>query len=33
VHWPTDVLGGWVLGAGWALLAWLFLQRPNVNRT
>jgi undecaprenyl-diphosphatase len=23
VHWPTDVLGGWTVGAGWALLFWL----------
>ena len=22
VHWPTDVLGGWCVGAGWALLWW-----------
>jgi undecaprenyl-diphosphatase len=22
-HWPSDVLGGWALGAAWALLCWL----------
>jgi undecaprenyl-diphosphatase len=30
VHWPSDVLAGWVLGASWALLCWtvvLWLQR------
>jgi undecaprenyl-diphosphatase len=25
VHWPSDVVGGWILGSGWALMAWLVL--------
>lgn len=26
VHWPSDVLGGWCLGAAWALGWWLAVQ-------
>jgi undecaprenyl-diphosphatase len=36
VHWPTDVLGGWCVGAGWALLCWLVaveLQRRGESET
>jgi undecaprenyl-diphosphatase len=28
VHFPSDVLAGWLGGAGWAFLAAALLQRP-----
>jgi undecaprenyl-diphosphatase len=27
VHWPSDVLAGWALGAGWACVGWLIGRR------
>lgn len=30
VHWPSDILAGWIAGTSWALMCWftaLFLQR------
>lgn len=29
VHWPTDVLGGWVMGSSWALFCWLMMLRSQ----
>jgi undecaprenyl-diphosphatase len=31
VHWPTDVVGGWALGASWAFAAWIVLGLLKVR--
>lgn len=31
VHWPTDVLGGWLCGMSWTALCWLTLRKYPVG--
>ncbi|WP_395671338.1 phosphatase PAP2 family protein [Phenylobacterium sp.] len=33
VHWPSDVIGGWALGAAWSLLAWIVLLKLGSRPT
>lgn len=33
VHWPTDVLGGWSVGAAWALLCWTIAEALERRRS
>lgn len=32
VHWPTDVMAGWTLGSGWALVCVALVYRYNPKR-
>jgi membrane-associated phospholipid phosphatase len=33
VHYPTDIIGGWLASITWVLIAWLFVLRPQHHRT
>ena len=31
VHWPSDVMAGWMAGASWTLICWLVYKRYNAQ--
>ena len=31
-HYPSDVVAGWCIGLGWALVVWVLLRRPASPR-
>jgi undecaprenyl-diphosphatase len=31
VHWPSDVLAGWMIGASWALACWLVAAKIGLG--
>jgi undecaprenyl-diphosphatase len=33
VHWPTDVLAGWMAGAVWAMLCWAGARKLQLRKT
>lgn len=31
VHWPSDFLAGWAVGACWVLMCWLIMSRLQLT--